>query len=136
MTMEGLMEVFLRLLAAIGAVAHVYFFVMEALRWNVEFVNKVAPCWIKKVGGPQQAEPYVTWASKLAFNMGTYNLILAIGLAWVAFAGATVAGTLGIFLGIWLLGAALAANHTKVKPAFYAQGSLGILLLLTCFASR
>jgi uncharacterized membrane protein len=43
----------------------------------------------------------VTSASDLAFNMGTYNLILAIGLEWVAFAGATVAGTLGIFLGIW-----------------------------------
>jgi hypothetical protein len=123
------MEAFLRVVAAGGAVLHVYFFYKEALVWDLRFVETAAPTWIDRVGGAEKALPYVTWASDLAINMGTYNLILAIGLGWVAIAGRAVAGTLGIFLAVWLLGAAAAAYYTKVTLAFYAQGVLGVVIL-------
>jgi len=131
-----LMESILRLAAFFGAVAHVFFFYKEALKWDVPFVKAAAPSWIERVGGGEKALPYVTWASDLAINVGTYNLILAVGLAWVAIAGADVAGTLGIFLAVWLLGAAAAAYYTKVKLAFYAQGALGVILLVAALAVR
>jgi uncharacterized membrane protein len=130
------MESILRVVAAVGAALHVYFFYKEALTWDVPFVQAAAPSWIERAGGPEKASTCVTWASDLAINMGAYNLILAIGLAWVAIAGAAVAGTLGIFLAVWLLGAAIAAWYTKVNLAFYAQGVLGVLLLLFALAAR
>jgi len=68
--------------------------------------------------------------------MGVYNLVLAVGLAWVAVAGAAVAGSLGIFLAVWLLGAAAAAAYTGVMLAFYAQGALGVLMLIGALAVR
>ncbi len=124
------METALRFVSGAGAAAHVFFFYKEAVRWNVAFVNKAAPTWIEKAGGELKAEPYVTWASDLAINMGTYNLVLAVGLTWVAIAGVNVAGTLGVFLGVWLLGAAAAAFYTKVMLAFYVQGAFGVVLLI------
>ena len=130
------METFLRLVAIIGAVAHVYFFYKEAIAWDVPFVKKTAPSWIESAGGDEKAKPYVEWAADLAINMGTYNLILATGLAWIAIAGANVAGSLGIFLAVWLLGAAAAAAYTKVKLAFYAQGAIGAILLIAALACR
>jgi uncharacterized membrane protein len=66
--------------------------------------------------------------------MGTYNLILAIGLAWLAIEGEDLARSLGIFLAIWLLGAAAAAAYTKVRLAFYVQGALGVILLIAALA--
>ena len=130
------MEIILRLVAFLGALAHVGFFYKEAIQWDVPFVKQAAPRWIKRAGGEVAAKPYVEWAKSLAINVGTYNLALAFGLAWLAFAGAAVAGTLGIFLSIWLLAAAAAAYHTKVKIAFYAQGGLGIVLLIASLATR
>jgi uncharacterized membrane protein len=131
-----LMEFILRIVAFVGAIAHVFFFYKEALKWDVPFVKMAAPSWVERVGGGEKAIPYVAWASDLAINVGTYNLVLAVGLAWVAIAGSDVAGTLGIFLAIWLLGAAAAAYHTKVKLAFYAQGALGVILLIVALVAR
>src|SRR5712691_5213982 len=109
------MEFILRSVAFIGVLAHVFFFYKEALDWDVQFVKMAAPSWIERVGGEEKAIPSVTWASDLAINVGTYNLVLAVGLGWVVIAGANVAGTLGIFIAIWLLGAAAAAYYTNVK---------------------
>src|SRR4029077_7402985 len=119
-----------------GAIAHVFFFYKEALKWDVPFVKMAAPSWVERVGGGEKAIPYVAWASDLAINVGTYNLASAVGLAWVVNAGSDVAGTLGIFLAVWLLGAAAAAYHTKVKLAFYAQGALGVILLIVALVAR
>jgi uncharacterized membrane protein len=130
------MELILRLVAFVGAIAHVFFFYKEALKWDVPFVKMAAPSWVERVGGGEKAIPYVAWASDLAINVGTYNLVLAVGLAWVVIAGSDVAGTLGIFLAVWLLGAAAAAYHTKVKLAFYAQGALGVILLIVALVAR
>src|SRR5712691_647989 len=113
------MHMALRSVALIGALLHLFFFYKEAVAWNIDFVEKVAPTWITKYGGKEQAISHVKWATELAINFGTYNLVLAIGLGWVAVAGASVSGTLGIFLAVWLLGAAAAAYYTEVKPAFY-----------------
>jgi uncharacterized membrane protein len=112
------------------------FFYKEAIQWDVSFVKRVAPSWIEEDVSDEEAKTYVARAKNLAVNMGTYNLILAIGLAWLAIAGGDVAGSLGVFLAIWLLGAAAAAAYTKVMPAFYAQGSLGVILLIVALAAR
>jgi hypothetical protein len=130
------METALRLTAFIGVSAHILFFYKEAIAWNVAFVKTAAPSWIDRVGGNEVAGPYVTWAHDLAINMGTYNLVLAVGLGWIAIAGANVAGTLGIFVAVWLLGAAAAAYYTNVMLAFYAQGGIGVFLLFFALALR
>ena len=79
------MEFILRLVAFVGAIAHVFFFYKEALKWDVTFVKMAAPSWVERVGGDEKAIPYVVWASDLAINVGTYNLVLAVGLAWVRY---------------------------------------------------
>jgi uncharacterized membrane protein len=92
-------------------------------------VQLAAPTW-------PLVEEHIKWAKDLAFNIGVYNLILAIGLAWTCRAFATqsaMADSLGVFFAIWLLGAAAAALYTRVWGAFVLQGIFGILLL---FASN
>jgi uncharacterized membrane protein len=128
------METVLRLAAIFGAVAHLFFFYKEAVEWDVEFVRKAVPLWIGPDMSNEDAESRVSWAKNLAINMGTYNLILAIGLAWLAIEGEDLARSLGIFLAIWLLGAAAAAAYTKVRLAFYVQGALGVILLIAALA--
>ncbi len=129
------MLIVLRIAAVLGAVAHVFFFYKEAIKWDVSFVEMAAPSWVRRLGGQEEAKPYVKWASDLAINVGTYNLVLAAGLTWVAIAGKDVAGTLGIFLSVWLLGAAVAAYYTEVKLAFYIQGALGVVLLIAALGT-
>src|SRR4051812_21898761 len=115
--------VWLRVVAVVGAALQGYFAYMEALDWSPEFVRSAAPAWLDKPAmqlRPEILEAAITWATLLAFNMGVYNLVLAIGLLWVAVAGASVAGSLGVFLGVWLLIAAAAALWTQVYLAFIA----------------
>ncbi len=80
-----------------------------------------------------EADRFIAWAKRLAFNIGIYNLVLALGLAWTCWAFATQAPTaksLGIFFAVWLLGAAAAAISTQIVMAFIVQGALGVLLLI------
>lgn len=123
----------LRIVAGVGAVVQVYFAYKEMLRWDAGFVASAAPAWVDHVPVERltpEALAKIAWATPLAFNMGLYNLVLAIGLVWVAVAGTGVAGSLGIFLGVWLLAAAAAALWTGVYIACVAQGLLGLLVLL------
>jgi hypothetical protein len=48
--------------------------------------------------------------------------------------GASVADTLGVFLAIWLLLAAVAAALTNVWKAAVAQGALGLILWVMALA--
>ena len=119
------------------------FALVETLGWGRWFVDKAAGSWLTTLETTLRTEYGVTdatdlaklvdnhvgWAGNLAFNIGVYNLALAVGLAWVARAGASVARPLGVFLAIWLLMAALAAAWTGVMGAFIAQGALGLLML-------
>jgi hypothetical protein len=128
------METVLRLVAVAGAAAHLYFSYRGAVQWDVPVVKKAAPSWIEASMDLEDAYSHVTWAKNLAVFIGVYNLVLAIGFNWLAIAGEDVAGPLGVFLAIWLLGSALAAAYTKVLPAFYAQGALGVVLLIVALA--
>jgi uncharacterized membrane protein len=122
----------LRVVAGIGAVLQGIFAWKEAIGWGPAFVTKAAPAWVDHLPVTRLTPEYVAamkWAEPLAFNMGIYNLVLAIGLLWVAVAGASVAGSLGVFLGVWLLLAAAAALWTQVYPAFAIQGLLGLAVL-------
>jgi hypothetical protein len=143
----------IRVVAVIGAVVQDLFTYLETRGWGADFVKSAAPTWTlkqplelpplpSKTAEAMKCRPFVegvppeicyaiSWATDLAWNIGIYNLVLAIGLLWVAVAGASVARTLGIFLGVWLLIAAAAALGTEVYSAFKAQGSLGILVLVT-----
>ena len=119
------------------------FALVETVGWGRCFVEEAAGSWLTTLETTLRTEYGVTdataltklvdnhigWAGNLAFNMGVYNLALAVGLAWVALAGASVARPLGVFLAIWLLMAALAAAWTGVLGAFIAQGALGLLML-------
>src|SRR5690349_10378577 len=120
----------LRILAGIGAVAHVIFAFIETFRWEPATVRRIAPSWIEGFNDISLAEAHIAWAKPLAFNVGVYNLLLGIGLAWTAVGDATIVGSLATFCGIWLLGAAAAALYTRVVKACVLQGLLGLLLLL------
>jgi uncharacterized membrane protein len=125
----------LAIVAAIGAVSHVVFAYLETLGWGRPFVEGAAGTWIDPRETREVTEAHVWWARHLAFNIGVYNLVLAIGLAWTAYAawhavaGTNISRSLGIFFSIWLLGAAAAAAHTGVYAACGLQGILGLLLL-------
>jgi uncharacterized membrane protein len=124
------------IVAGIGAAAHVYFAFIETVGWKLDAVRRIAPSW---VDGVKDAEVGVAWAKPLAFNIGIYNLVLALGLAWTCRAFATrapIASALGTFFAIWLLGAAAAALYTQVFNAVIAQGSLGVALLLASILAR
>ena len=99
------------------------------------FGNAVAPSWLKPPKLVPNLDPkdVVDWAEDLAFNVGAYNLVLALGLGWTCWAflkQPNIAGPLGIFFAFWLLAAAGAAFYTKVFPAFALQGSVGVALLI------
>ena len=118
-------EVILRLVAGVGVVLHCGFAYNESIGWGVAFVNTAAPSWIRGLT-ENEASERVTWARHLAANV--------TGLAWVAVAGAAVAGTLGVFMAIWLLLAAVAAALTGVRLAAVLQGGLGLLLWIAALA--
>lgn len=121
----------LRLVAALAAAMQLLFFYLEAFRWDQEFVHSAAPDWVDnaEVGqiSPQIVQS-ISWAERLATNMGVYNLVLAIGLVWLAYEGRTAARGLGLFLSLWLLVAAVAAASTGVPMAFKFQGGAGLVL--------
>ena len=123
--------------AGVGALAHVYFAYIEAIKWSPAKVRDIAPAWLEGLSESDAAH-VVGWAKRLAFNIGVYNLILALGLAWTCRAfwlQAPTARSLGIFFAVWLLGAAAAAFHTQVTKAGIIQGLLGVGLLIAalCF---
>ena len=108
------LDLFGVLVAGLGALLHVYFAFIETIKWGPATVRKIAPPWVEGID-TSLVDAHIAWAKRLAFNVGVYNLLLAIGLAWTAVAYATdaaIASSLGIFFGIWLLGAAAAALYT------------------------
>jgi hypothetical protein len=125
---------FLKGAALLGALAQGFFAYKETRGWGREFVAQAASVWIKP--GDPNTDAHIAWARDLAFNMGIYNLVLAIGLAWTVVADASIVHSLGFFFSIWLLIAAAAAWCTKVYSAAKLQGGLGLLLLVATAWSR
>jgi uncharacterized membrane protein len=125
-------DLFLRVVAGLGVLSHVYFAYKETAGWSAAFVADVAPRWNAGRDASTVAQ-CVDWAKPLAANVAAYNAALALGLLWVALAGPAVADTLGRFLAAWLLIAAAAAALTGVRKATIVQGVLGILLLVASF---
>jgi uncharacterized membrane protein len=121
------------LVASLAALAHCYFAYLETAKWNSATVRRIAPAWNEGLDA-SSADAHVNWARRLAFNVGAYNLMLAAGLAWTAFAYASnqpVADWLSLFFAIWLIVAAAAALYTRVVTAFAIQGLFGLALLST-----
>lgn len=125
---------FLQGAASLGALAQAFFAYKETAGWGRKFVESAAPGWIKP--GDPNTDAHIEWARDLAFNMGIYNLVLAIGLAWTVVADASIARSLGFFFSAWLLIAALAAGYTKVYSAAALQGVLGLLLLVAAVLTK
>ena len=100
----------LRIVAGLGALLHLGFAYKETFGWGPSFVSKAAPAWLRE----PDAQAHIAWAQKLAFNVGAYNLVLAIGLAWTAVSDVSMTGSLGMFFTLWLLIAAAAAAYTGV----------------------
>src|SRR3954449_7024599 len=69
------------------------------------------------------------------FNIGIYNLVLAMRLAWTVIADANIRKQLVIYFSVWLLCAAAAAAYTQVYLACLVQGILGLLLLIASIQS-
>lgn len=124
------MAFLLSTVAAVAAVVHLMFAFRETVGWSTGFVEQVAPDWAQRSRNHAEFDRQVDWAAPLAANMAGYNLALAIGFVWLAVAGTAVAGTLGLFLAIFLLIAAFAAWRTGVMLGAWIQGGLGIILLL------
>ena len=127
----------LPLVAILGALAHIFFAYKETIGWDQDFVEKAAGSWIDH--NDPETNAHIAWAKKLAFNVGIYNLVLAFGLAWTAWAAVAdinLREPLALFFSIWLLGAAAAAAYTKVYIAFVIQGMVGLLLLLLSALAR
>jgi uncharacterized membrane protein len=125
---------FLGIVAGLGALLHLGFAYQEVVGWGPAFVRRAAGAWMRDPGAD---DAHVAWARPLAFNMGAYNLVLAVGLAWTAVADPGLAPALGRYFAFWLLAAAAAAAAaawTKVWPAAALQGSLGLLLGLAALA--
>jgi uncharacterized membrane protein len=125
----------LAIVAGISALAHLVFASKEMSDWGRPFVESAAASWI----GPEDTDAHIAWAAPLAFNMGSYNLLLALGLAVTAWAAAVkdpAARWLGPLFGVWLLGAAAAAGLTEVYVAMALQGVLGLLLLVVAMRWR
>ncbi len=114
----------LRIVAGLGAALHLVFAYKEMLNWGPDFVRKAAPTWMREADAPA----HVAWSEKLAFNMGAYNFVLAIGLAWTAASDVSMTSSLGIFFTVSLLIAVAAAAYTGVWLAVVAQGGLALLL--------
>ena len=126
----------LRPVAGVGAIAQLAFAGLEMFGWGDWFVTRAAPPWVNHqtlATLTDEMKTSIAWAGDLAVNMGVYNLVLALGLAWVAAKGRVVAHPLGTFLAIWLIVAAAAAGLTGVYKALAFQGLLGVALL---YASR
>ena len=140
--------VWLAVAAALAALGQAFFAYLELQGWGVPFVKSAAKAWAKPVSDPdqpaahfdehraahleKQLAAHVEWARRLARNMGSYNLLLALALAWTAWAAWQnwpSAVPFAVLLGLFLLGAAAAAGLTEVYKALVAQGILGALLL-------
>lgn len=122
--------VWLVIAAGLAAVGQAFFAYRELHDWGVPFVKKVAKAWT--VADPAELAAHVEWARPLARNLGSYNLLVALSLAWTAWAAWQdwpSAVPFASLLGLFLLGAAAAAGWTKVYIALAAQGILGALLL-------
>ena len=122
----------LQVVAGIVTVVQLIFAGVEIFGWGPQFVARAAPSWVdhkEAAAITPQMQSNIDWAGKLACNMGVYNLVLAIGLGWLAFGGRRFASPLGLFLAIWLIVAGAAGGLTGVNGALYLQGGLGLALL-------
>ncbi len=92
---------FLGIVAGLGALLHLGFAYQEVVGWGPAFVRRAAGAWMRDPGAD---DAHVAWARPLAANMGAYNLVLAVGLAWTAVAdvgmAAALQGSLGLLLGL------------------------------------
>lgn len=116
------------LVAAAGAaLAHVFIFILESLRWTEEPTRKIFG-----VRSEKDAETMKT----LAFNQGFYNLFLAIaavlGIVLVLMNHLTVGVTLVLTACGMMLAAAvvLFASNRKMARAAAMQGGMPLLAIV------
>jgi uncharacterized membrane protein len=155
--------IWLIICALLAGGVQAYFAFLELRRWGVPFVDeqtrgwdKPLNTWLRHRGEPNEQRPAlatvepeptlaelklicVEWAQPLATNLGVYNLLVALALLWTAIAGwvgAASAVPLALMLGLFLVGAGLAAGATGVPRAFIAQSALGLALLVTAALAR
>ncbi|MDH6182245.1 putative membrane protein [Microbacteriaceae bacterium SG_E_30_P1] len=117
-------------LVGLGAIIHLYIFVLESIRWS-------RPSTWRTFGVGSQAD--ADTVKPMAFNQGFYNLFLAIGVAVgivLFWAGMPEAGAALIFLAAGsMVGAALVliASSPKLARPALIQGLaplLGIVSLV------
>jgi uncharacterized membrane protein len=105
------------LAALLAAGMHVWFAYKETMGWTREFVEMAAPSWIEGVER-DLADKHIDWARQLARNIGVYNLMLAVGLAWTSYAllqQSTIGRPLASQFGCWWPQALLLRNPVSSK---------------------
>lgn len=101
-------------LGAVAAVVHVYFFVLESIRWR-------APRVWRRFGVADQAA--ADTVRPMAYNQGFYNLFLALG------------ATLGLVL-FWAGGTDSAAEVAGRTLALFTLGSMAAAALVLLTTNR
>lgn len=115
------------ILAWLCAGLQLAFAALEIGRWNLATVKRLAPSWFDDPVFAANATDHVRFTRPLAANIGAYNAMVAVGLAWTALTGDPA---LARYLAAFLLVAAAVAWLTGVPRAAYLQGAMGIGLLL------
>jgi putative membrane protein len=115
-----------QVLAAVVALLHVYFLVLEMFLWATPFGQKTF--------GRTREEQESTRA--LAANQGLYNGFLAAGLAWSLFAGDGMAFALRLFFLGCVVVAGLYGAVTASRKILFVQALPGAVALVVTWLAR
>jgi len=114
-----------QILAAVVALLHVWFLVMEMFLWTTPYGRRA-------FGTTQeQAEQ----SKVLAMNQGLYNGFLAAGLFWGLTLGAAGRGVVIFFL-LCVIAAGVFGAVTASRKILYVQAVPGVVALLAVLVSR
>jgi len=113
-------------LAALVAVLHVYFLVLEMFLWTT-------PYGMKTFGRPREE---MEATKVLAGNQGLYNGFLAAGLAWSLCADAVLVSPLRIFFFACVVVAGVYGGATASKKILFIQAVPAALGLAATFLAR
>ena len=107
-----------RVLIAVVALLHVWFFVLESLLWQAPLGRKTLAMSAEQAGA----------TAVLAKNQGVYNLFLAAGLVWALTSGALFAPLAIFFLGCVVVAGVVGAITAKPIILFVQAVPAGLAL--------
>jgi putative membrane protein len=119
------MSTLAQILAAVVALLHVWFLVMEMFLWTTPYGRRA-------FGTTQEQADQ---SKVLAMNQGLYNGFLAAGLFWGLTLGAAGRGVVIFFL-LCVIAAGVFGAVTASRKILYVQAVPGVVALLAVLVSR